>query len=108
MSIVCATDLTEGSRQAAEVAARIAARRGQPLWLVHQIHPDQLRVAAEPVREGLRALLREELRRLEPLGARVESSLLESGSSRALAVFCDAHEARLLVVGTPRDEPAAL
>ncbi|MBN8228439.1 universal stress protein [Corallococcus macrosporus] len=108
MSIVCATDLSEGSRQAAEVAARIAARRGQPLWLVHQIHPDQLRVAAEPVREGLRALLREETRRLEPLGARVESTLLESASARALAVFCEAHEARLLLVGTPRDEPAAL
>ncbi|RKH76466.1 universal stress protein [Corallococcus sp. AB045] len=108
MAILCATDLSEGSRQAAEVAARIAARRGLPLWLVHQVHPDQLRVAAEPVREGLRALLREETRRLEPLGARVESSLLESGSSRALAVFCDAKEARLLVVGTPREEPAAL
>ncbi|MGE6757836.1 universal stress protein [Corallococcus interemptor] len=108
MAILCATDLTEGSRQAAEVAARIAARRGLPLWLVHQVHPDQLRVAAEPVREGLQALLREEVQRLAPLGAKVESSLLESGSSGALARFCEAHEARLLVVGTPREEPAAL
>ncbi|NOK20138.1 universal stress protein [Corallococcus carmarthensis] len=108
MAIVCAVDFSEGSRQAARVAALLAARRSQPLWLVHQVHPDQLRVAAEPVREGLQALLREEAARLEPVGARVRVLLLENDSPRALANVCAAHEARLLVVGSPRGEEAAL
>lgn len=104
MTIVCATDFSEGARQAATVAARLAARRERPLWLVHQVHPDQLIVAAEPVREGLQALLREEASRLSGLDAQVEVALLEDGSKRALADFCSQRDARLLVVGPPRGE----
>ncbi|RKH18819.1 universal stress protein [Corallococcus praedator] len=104
MTILCAIDFSEGARQAATVAALLAARHEQPLLLVHQVHPDELIGAAEPVREGLQALLREEAARLEALGARVQVALVESASPQALSDLRARHDARLLVVGPPRGE----
>ncbi|CAM3344418.1 universal stress protein [Corallococcus sp. ZKHCc1 1396] len=104
MTIVCAVDFSEGARQAATVAALLAARRERTLWLVHQVAPAPLIVAAEPVREGLQALLREEALRLEALGARVRVALVEGASHQALTDHCVQHDAKLLVVGPPRGE----
>lgn len=102
MSIICATDFSPGARQAATVAALLAARRERALWLVHRVHPDQLIAAAEPVREGLQALLREEAAALRGLGAWVDVALVEGDSPKALVDFCELHAASLLVVGAPR------
>jgi nucleotide-binding universal stress UspA family protein len=103
MTIICATDFSQGARQASTVAALLGARRERGVWLVHQVHPDQLIAAAEPVREGLQALLREEAAQLRGLGAvRVDVALLEGDSLQVLADFCAQHGASLLVVGSPR------
>jgi nucleotide-binding universal stress UspA family protein len=104
MSIVCATDFSEGSRSAATVAALLAARRQLPLWLVHRASPDSLRAAAGPVREGLEALLREECARLRHLTEDVRTELVEGPLDQALADFTARRAAHLLVVGVPGEK----
>lgn len=103
MSVLCATDFSEGARSAATVAALLAERRRLPLWLVHRANPDSLAAAPEPVREGLKALLHAEAGRLRQQHADVHTALLEEppgrGADRALADFAAARGGRLLVVG---------
>lgn len=101
MSILCATDFSERSDRAAAVAARLAARRGLPLWLVHAASAQALRVAREPVSEGLQALLREKADRLASLGAEVQAAVLEGAPAAALKAFVQKHGCTLLVVGAP-------
>nr|WP_228531091.1 MULTISPECIES: universal stress protein [Myxococcaceae] len=96
---MCATDFSRGASGAATVAALLAARRRLALWLVHCASPEALAAAAEPVREGLQALLREEATRLRHLHADVHTALLEGAPEQVLAPFAAQRTARLVVVG---------
>jgi nucleotide-binding universal stress UspA family protein len=81
--IICGTDFSEHSREAAEVAAALAARVGRPLLLVHvgeQCDPQsEFEQDQERLVDDLQTQLRDEARRLESSGAQIEHVMLCGG-----------------------------
>jgi nucleotide-binding universal stress UspA family protein len=109
MTIVCGTDFTGASLEAARAAAAIAARCNERLELVHVLDfPLSMTPGGEgggrfadlfaPEAERRRTLLDNEADRLAELGCEVDASLLSGAPDDALLARALALEARLIVV----------
>ncbi len=93
MRVICGTDFSPNSIDAATIAALWAKRTGGDLHLIHA-------VSRSAGLERLRAQLLEEGRRLQALGADVEAADLVQGEpERILAEEAVARRAGLVVVG---------
>ena len=89
-SVLCGTDFTAASVQAAEVAAAMAKRWGAPLHLVHvSVLP-----AYSPMLEELAA----GADRLSQTGAEVHHSVLDGNADEAMVAFAKSNSCRLIVV----------
>ena len=98
--IICGTDFSEKSQEAADVAAAIANRLGSPLVLVHAhlriVHALIPEVNGTPAH--LRECLHQEAERLRGTGVIVEEIYSEETPSVVLARLASERNARLLVV----------
>jgi nucleotide-binding universal stress UspA family protein len=96
MTIVCATHFTDSSFEAVKVAAGLARRHRQPLWLVsvlpHRNTDDEKQSAVND------ALLLEAAA-LSSEGLDVQTAVLHGPIERAVGQFCTDKKALLLVVG---------
>lgn len=93
--VLCATDFSPHARDAAAVAAKLAQRAAQKLFLVHAT--DVVRPGAESL---LRGRLAAEAQKLKDSGAEVEPVLLRSaGRAQALLSFIREEKPALVVVG---------
>jgi nucleotide-binding universal stress UspA family protein len=101
MSIVCATHFTASSSDAVSVAAHLARRTGERLWLANVL-PRGL--GAPGPREALAAqqMLEQEKERWRARGLDVEAATLQGKLDRSVARLCSEVGARLLVVGDHR------
>jgi len=114
MVIVCGTDFTGASSEAARAAAAIAARIGVPLWLVHVLDfpmaPEQGDSKAvlgrrwlelfQPEMERRQKLLENEADRLTESGAEVEVRVLSGAPDEALIACALEASAQLIVVAS--------
>lgn len=101
MTIVCGTDLSAPAAEAAEVAARLAARLGEPMVLVHAVDrlgAEHALELGEPEYEPLRRELDAEADRLRSFGAEVETVLEGREAARTVTRVAAARAARLLVI----------
>lgn len=94
MTIVCATHFSETSFAAVKVAAGLARRHKQPLWLVSVV-PSR---APEEKTEAVSQALLLEAAALSSEGIEVQTSVLE-GPITTVGIFCIQKRALLLVVG---------
>jgi nucleotide-binding universal stress UspA family protein len=114
MVIVCGTDFTEASFEAASAAAAIAARARTRMLLVHVLDfpdaPEQdeqdgapgrrWRELFEPELERRRTLLQEAAKRLTPTGAEVEVQLLSGAPDETLVACARERGAQLIAVAS--------
>lgn len=117
MSIVCATDFGKDATAAGEVAARLAARRKEPLALVHALQiPSVTYIAGEPIvvavpdfvqptrdemqEEADRRLDREAKRLAELSGGEVVPVLAIDSPAQAVLEIARQRNASLIVSGT--------
>lgn len=101
MTIVCGTDLSAPAAEAAEVAARIAVRTGEPLVLVHAVDrlgAEQALATGAPEYEPLRAQVAAEADRLRAFGAKVDVELRAHEASRAVVEASQQRSAGMIVV----------
>ncbi|HEX8441189.1 universal stress protein, partial [Archangium sp.] len=98
MPVVCATNLSEPAAQAATASAAIAARLGEPLWLLGVLdreHPSpETPISLEEARRRLQA----EAARLRTSGLQVEVRLLEGAPGTVLSKEELVRTARLLLI----------
>lgn len=104
MTIVCATHFTESSSDALAVAAHLACRTGQALWLVSVVPGVSLVPPNGAPRKDTTVLaaLHLEAAQLREAGVRVEVALLHGKVERALGRLCHDVGAGLLVIGDTR------
>jgi len=114
MVIVCGTDFTGASSEAARAAAALAARVGTPLLLVHVLDfpmtPEQddaegtlgrrWRELFQPEMDRRRKLLENEADRLTESGAEVEVKVLSGAPDEALVACAQQVQAQLIVVAS--------
>lgn len=99
MTIVCATHFTDSSAEALAVAAQLARKTRQPLWLVNVMGGAAL-VAGGSARDAVaRTALEDEARPLREEGLEVSTALLHGKLDRSLAEFCDFVGAQLVIAG---------
>lgn len=106
--IVCGTDFSSYSAEAANAAAALAMRLKQPLLLVHSMAETFREELPEAERDSLIPLMRERLsaeaERLRTLGAGVETVILGGLPDDGMAAFVRGCGAGLLIVGTTDHE----
>lgn len=118
MTIVCGTDFTGASHEAARAAAAIAARCNEPLELVHVLDfPLPVRADGDarrrfgdlfaPEAERRRTLLDNEADRLAELGCEVNANLLSGAPDDVLLARALELKARLIVVAAQTTRPAS-
>jgi nucleotide-binding universal stress UspA family protein len=98
MAVVCATNLSDAAGRSAQAAAAIAARLGEPLWLIGVLdtqHPSPLGPSSL---DDARARLSAEAARLRTSGLTVETRLLEGAPGTLLGQDERVLGARLLVL----------
>jgi nucleotide-binding universal stress UspA family protein len=114
MVIVCGTDLTQASFEAARAAAALGARVRSPVHLVHVVdfpldaELDEVdRARGEPWRELFepelrrrRELLEREAERLSRCGARIETRVVSGIPEHALVVCARELQAQLIAIGS--------
>lgn len=101
MTILCGTDFSERSKQAADVAAHFAARTGQPLHLAHAYDDRSERVAGETSGDAIarvEAALAREAERLRGFGADVRKHLRPGPPDEVLIDLATEQSAQLIVV----------
>ncbi len=108
MPIVCATNFSDVAHAACTVAAQLAAKAGVPLCLVHVLPAENVKAFGRSLLEAAEGALGDEARRLEKLGAKVETKLLSGEAHGALAEFAPARGASLVVTAPPSHETAFL
>src|ERR1044071_2147243 len=91
--ILCATDFSAPAADAANVAARIAARRGETLRLVHVSGDSRISMLA-----AMKNRLEVEAERLRRLGADVTPTLLKNGGAAGLLATMKKESPGLIVV----------
>ncbi|MBS1152147.1 MAG: Universal stress protein [Myxococcaceae bacterium] len=96
MTIVCATHFTDSSFGAVKVAAGLARRHRQPLWLV-SVLPD--RAASDEGQEAVNDALLLEAAALTTEGLDVRTTVLNGPIDRTVSEFCVEKKALLLVIG---------
>lgn len=99
MTIVCATHFTGSSSEAVTVAAHLARRTGQPLWLVCVLPGRPLGDGRSPRAKAASDALHLDAKRLREQGLLVQVALLHGKVERAVGQQCRAVNAQLLVVG---------
>ena len=107
MTIVCATHFTVSSSDAVSVAAHLARRTGQPLWLV-TVLPGLGMTAPGPGEKAVSDVLNQQAADLRAEGLQVEVASLHGRVERALGKLCSDINARLLVVGEGRHKTTLL
>jgi nucleotide-binding universal stress UspA family protein len=114
MAIVCGTDFTQASFEAARAAAAIGARVHGPVHLVHVVDfplgpdPDERdgsrsrfwRELVEPELEQRRKLLARDAERLTPSGARIETRIVAGMPEQALVACAEEVQAQLIAIGS--------
>lgn len=109
MTIVCATRFTEESSFAAWVAAEIARKHKQTLWLVHVVASRVIPAWGVRFEATADAALEAEAISLRQSGVDVQTAVLKGRLEDAVSRFCASKQASLLVVGdTTRDVSAAM
>ncbi|MBZ4421316.1 universal stress protein [Myxococcus sp. RHSTA-1-4] len=101
MSIVCATNFSDASLSASTIAAELARKTGEPLWLVHVLNPDSARAFGRSLKDAAEAALGDQVKRLEKAGAKVQSSLLVGEPAVAIQVLVEEQRASLVVTSAP-------
>jgi nucleotide-binding universal stress UspA family protein len=102
MAIVCGTDFSEPARHAAEVAARLAARAGSPLHLIHALEAGARRARAQAegdVFTRAEAELSDLAVALRHTGADVRTQVLNGPPDEALLAAARECSAQLIVIG---------
>ncbi len=99
MTIVCATRFTEESSFAVWVAAELARKQKQALWLVHALPGRVLRASNDRFESAAAAALEAEAQPLRQAGLDVQTAVLFGRLEQAIGQFCEAKSAALLVVG---------
>ncbi len=99
MTIVCATRFSEESSFAGRVAAQLARKQNQTLWLVHVVPGQMLRSWGDRLQEVAASALEAEALPLRQAGLKVETAVLAGKLDHALHRFCSSKAASLLVVG---------
>lgn len=104
MAIVCATHFTESSTDAVAVAAHLARRSGQALWLVSVLPGVPLgpSVVGPKKETAVSTALHHEAAQLRQAGLTVEVALLHGKVERAVGRLCSDVGAGLLVIGDTR------
>ena len=109
MTIVCVTHFTSSSSDAVTVAAQLARRTRQPLWLVTVLPGVRLSPAgASPREQVVSEALHLEAGVLREQGLEVEVALLHGKVERAIGRLCLEVNAKLLVVGDSSHTRGAL
>ncbi|WNG62208.1 universal stress protein [Archangium gephyra] len=98
MAVVCAINLTEASSRSARAAAAIAARLGEPLWLLGFPHAEHSSRPGSRARDEARTRLSAEASRLSTPGLSVEAWLLDGPPGTVLVQDARVRRARLLIV----------
>jgi nucleotide-binding universal stress UspA family protein len=98
MPVVCATNLSEPSVRAATAAAAIAARLGEPLWLLGVVDTEHPTPEAPASHAEARKRLEAEASRLRTPAVSVYSRLLEGPPVQVLEADEVARHARLMVI----------
>lgn len=96
MSFVCGTDFGDEATRAAEIAARLAAKAGQPLVLVHSLElPSLAYLAGEPIFIPVRepAIAAQEIQ--------MEADLMLASEARRLGTATGAKILPRLTIGSP-------
>jgi nucleotide-binding universal stress UspA family protein len=104
MPVVCATNFSDAARRACDAAALLARKTGEPLWLVHVLPVDSARAFGKPLMEAAEAALADEAKRMEKLGATVQSAVLTGEPAAALQEFVKEKGARMVVTAGPSQE----
>lgn len=99
MTIVCATHFTDSSAEALAVAAQLARKTRQPLWLVNVMGGVQLVAGGSARDDAAREALEAVARPLRAEGLDVSTALLHGKLERALAELCDFVGAQLVIAG---------
>lgn len=99
MTIVCATHFTDSSSEAVSVAAQLARRTGQRLWLASVVPGVPLSPGGGPKETAVNSALHLEAGVLRDQGLEVETALLHGKVERAIGRLCNDQGAQLLVVG---------
>ncbi len=99
MTIVCATRFSEESSFAAKVAAELARKQKQALWLVHVLPGRVIRSWGDKVEAAATAALLAEAQVLRESGLEVQTVVLNGKVDHEMSRFCAAKGASLLVVG---------
>jgi nucleotide-binding universal stress UspA family protein len=99
MTIVCATAFTDSSFSALKVAAALAKRHRQPLWLVNVLRNNVISKGAEAAEAHAKEALQLEAAALRADGVETQTAVLHGALERAVGQFCTEKEALLLVVG---------
>ncbi|MCY1083156.1 universal stress protein [Archangium lansingense] len=100
MPVVCATNLSHASDRSAQVAAAIAARLGEPLWLLGVLDTEHPSPHGPRSRDEALTRLSAEADQLRTPGLAVEMRLLEGPPGTVLAEEELVRNARLLVLST--------
>ncbi len=103
MAILCGTDFSAPAAQAADVAAAVSRRLGQPLRLAHVVPT----AADEAQRQRARDALARESERLRASGAEVREDLLSGPAEEALARHAESIGARALLVAALGEQTSA-
>lgn len=107
MTIVCATHFTASSSDAVIVAAQLARRTKQRLWLVTVLPGVRFSATAATEREqAVHDALHQEARVLREQGLELEVAVLHGRVEKVLGKLCADVDAKLLVVGDSHHKPA--
>lgn len=102
MRIICGTDFSERGRQAAEIAALLAARAGGRMTLLHALDARGGGLGAAQVLQALEAAARERLdeqaRHLRTLGAPVDIAMPDGWPDEALLGEAARHDDSIVVL----------
>ena len=99
MTIVCATHFTDSSFLAVKVAAQLARKHRQPLWLVNVLQGAVVSSNGDRFESAASDALLLEAAALKSEGIEVQTAVLHGALERAVGQFCTDKQALLLVVG---------
>ncbi len=99
MTIICATRFSEESSFAARVAADLARKQKQTLWLVHVLPGRVMRSWSDRLEAAASSSLEAEATALRQQGLDVQTAVLTGKLDDAISRFCAEKSASLLVVG---------
>jgi nucleotide-binding universal stress UspA family protein len=111
MRIIAATDFSPAAANAVRTAARLAARLGDDLLLVHAVEPMVAHAEARlpetaafdsAVRQSQRTLLDESVWALRDLGLKVEGRVVSGAAARSISALAAEEGTRMVVMGGRR------